>query len=106
MIKRWEVLNKSEVISQEETRSARLPANTASIVETLLKNRNITDRESFFNPPSASQLINQSANHFPDLDQKQLDRAVSRIQGAIQKGEKVIVWGDYDVDGGWGGGGV
>src|SRR3990172_8146248 len=99
MIKRWEVLNKSEVISQEETRSPRLAANAASIVETLLKNRNITDREIFFNPPSASQLINQSANHFPDLDQKQLDRAVSRIQGAIEKREKIIVWGDYDVDG-------
>jgi len=99
MIKRWEVLNKSEVISQEETRSARLAANAASIVETLLKNRNITDRESFFNPPSASQLTNQSANYFPDLDQEQLQKAVERIKTAIEKREKIIVWGDYDVDG-------
>src|SRR3990170_2311660 len=87
MKKRWEFLNKSEVRSQE------------SLVETLLKNRNITDRESFFNPPNPSDLVTQLPSYLPDLDQEQLDRAVSRIQGAIQKGEKVIVWGDYDVDG-------
>uniref|UniRef100_A0A832DUT4 Single-stranded-DNA-specific exonuclease RecJ n=1 Tax=candidate division WWE3 bacterium TaxID=2053526 RepID=A0A832DUT4_UNCKA len=100
MQKRWEVLSKSAA----GRNAAEGGANgrtllQESVVETLLRNRNITDRESFFHPLSANQLIRQSANYFSDLDQDQLDRAVSRIKTAIQKGEKTIVWGDYDVDG-------
>lgn len=34
-----------------------------------------------------------------DIDQKQLQRSVMRIQSAIEKGEQIIVFGDYDVDG-------
>src|SRR3990170_6263830 len=87
MKKRWEFLNKSEVRSQE------------SLVETLLKNRNITDRESFFNPPNPSDLVTQLPSYLPDLDQEQLQKATERIKIAIEKREKIIVWGDYDVDG-------
>src|SRR3990167_11561598 len=87
MKKRWEFLNKSEVRSQE------------SLVETLLKNRNITDPESFFNPPNPSDLVTQLPSYLPDLDQEQLQKATERIKIAIEKREKIIVWGDYDVDG-------
>jgi len=38
------------------------------------------------------------ALHDPFL-MKGMDRAVSRIQDAISKGEKILVFGDYDVDG-------
>lgn len=38
--------------------------------------------------------------HLPDpLVLKDMDRAISRLVQAIQRGEKILVWGDYDVDG-------
>ncbi|MEN9406815.1 MAG: hypothetical protein RLZZ455_31 [Candidatus Parcubacteria bacterium] len=33
------------------------------------------------------------------IDKKQLQRSVLRIQNAIEKGEQIIIFGDYDVDG-------
>ncbi|MEX0587255.1 MAG: single-stranded-DNA-specific exonuclease RecJ [Patescibacteria group bacterium] len=85
--KRWELINEQRVESREQ------------LVEILLENRGIKDPEDFFNPPSPNELINQLDNFFPDLDKGQLDQAVSRIQAAIENKEKIIVWGDYDVDG-------
>src|SRR3990172_7422164 len=87
MKKRWELV------------SDRKPDNLEEIKRTLLGNRGIKNQEEFFTPPKPSDLIAQSAKYFSDLDQDQLNRAVSRIKTAIQKGEKIIVWGDYDVDG-------
>ena len=87
MEKRWELV------------SDRKPDNLEEIKRTLLGNRGIKNQEEFFTPPKPSDLIAQSAKYFSDLDQDQLNRAVSRIKTAIQKGEKIIVWGDYDVDG-------
>jgi len=38
--------------------------------------------------------------HLPDpLILKDMDKAVTRLQHAIQSKEKIIIWGDYDVDG-------
>jgi len=70
-----------------------------SVVENLLKNRGIKDKEEFFDPPRPDQLITQLRRYLPDLDQNQLERAVERIKSAISSGEKIIVWGDFDVDG-------
>jgi single-stranded-DNA-specific exonuclease len=81
-----------------ETTIRRQPGSPDQIVKVLLGNRGIKDQKEFFDPPPPSDLINQ-ARYFPDLDQKQLQRAVSRIKTAIQKEERIIVWGDYDVDG-------
>ena len=61
---------------------------------TLLVQRGITNYEeakTFFRP-SLSQL------HDPFL-MKDMDRAVERVIRAINDGEKVLVYGDYDVDG-------
>ena len=61
---------------------------------TLLVQRGITNYEeakTFFRP-SLSQL------HDPFL-MKDMDKAVERIIRAINDGEKVLVYGDYDVDG-------
>lgn len=60
----------------------------------LLINRGITDFEQakeYFRP-NLSQL------HDPFL-MKDMDRAVERIQKAINRGEKILIYGDYDVDG-------
>ena len=61
---------------------------------TLLVQRGVSTYEeakTFFRP-SLSQL------HDPFL-MKDMDKAVGRVLGAIEKGEKVLVYGDYDVDG-------
>ena len=61
---------------------------------TLLVQRGITNYEeakTFFRP-SLSQL------HDPFL-MKDMDKAVDRVLRAINEGEKVLIYGDYDVDG-------
>lgn len=61
---------------------------------TLLIQRGITTFEEardFFRP-SLSHL------HDPFL-MKDMDKAVDRLQLAMQKGEKILIYGDYDVDG-------
>ncbi|HQB36175.1 MAG TPA: DHH family phosphoesterase, partial [Bacteroidales bacterium] len=60
----------------------------------LMVQRNITspaEANSFFNP-SLEDL------HDPFL-MKDMNRAVDRLSGAIEKGENIMVYGDYDVDG-------
>ena len=61
---------------------------------TLLVQRGITtfDEAKVFFRPSLSQL------HDPFL-MKDMDRAVDRVVSAIEKGEKILIYGDYDVDG-------
>ncbi len=61
---------------------------------TLLVQRGITnyeDAKTFFRP-SLSQL------HDPFL-MKDMDKAVDRVLRAIDEGEKILIYGDYDVDG-------
>ena len=63
-------------------------------IASLLVQRGITTFEearSFFRP-SLDEL------HHPFL-MKDMDRAVERIEEAIAKGENILVFGDYDVDG-------
>jgi single-stranded-DNA-specific exonuclease len=86
-MKKWKILNKSIASSQE------------SVIEVLLENRGVKDREAFFDPPKPERLIARLSGYLPDLDLEQLDRAIARLQSAIASGEKIAIWGDYDVDG-------
>lgn len=61
-----------------------------SLEETLMKNRNITDN-AFFSPDF-------SLLHDPFL-LPDMDAAVKRIQEARTSEERIVVFGDYDVDG-------
>lgn len=64
------------------------------ILASLLVQRGITtfDEAKDFFRPSLSHL------HDPFL-MKDMDKAVDRLQIAMQNGEKVLIYGDYDVDG-------
>lgn len=88
-MKKWIVLDKSNKESP------------ADIVKILLKNRGIKgkkDIDEFLNP-SMSQLTLKNVG----LKKKELDKAVARIKKAIKKGESIVVYTDYDVDGVCGG---
>ena len=64
------------------------------VLANLLVQRGIDTKEkahSFFNP----QL---SDLHDPFL-MKDMDRAVERVEAAVRNQEKIMVYGDYDVDG-------
>lgn len=65
-------------------------------LEKILKLYYQTDQDAaFFTPPHPFEL------HAQDLgfDTQQLSSAVQRILAAIQSGKKIVIFGDYDVDG-------
>ncbi len=88
---KWEVLSK-------ESASNKSRADSADIVEILLKNRGIKtkkEREEFFNPIRPQNITINSL----DLSKREIGKAITRIKIAKEKGEKVVVYGDYDADG-------
>jgi len=64
------------------------------MVASLLVNRDITD------PDRAMKFLNPSISdlHDPFL-MKEMRVVVDRLNAALEKGEKILVYGDYDVDG-------
>ena len=88
---RW-ILNKT-VDNQQVTDLAKA-LNIDENLATLLVQRDITtyDEAKVFFRPALSQL------HDPFL-MKDMDRAVDRVMQAIDNGEKILIYGDYDVDG-------
>ena len=88
---KW-VLNQS--VDKQQVAEIVKVLNIDENLATLLVQRGITNYEeakTFFRP-SLSQL------HDPFL-MKDMDKAVDRVLQAINNGEKLLVYGDYDVDG-------
>src|SRR3990167_4570770 len=75
-----------EVLSRE--------LNISPIIAQVLINRGITDAS------SATKFLKPDLNtlHDPFL-LKDMDKAVLRIRESIRKKEKILIYGDYDVDG-------
>ena len=64
------------------------------IIAAILVNRNITS------PEDANRFLNPSLNNVrPPFSIKDMDAAVERIYVAIMRREKILIFGDYDVDG-------
>ncbi len=82
-IMHWHILN------------SQLPQTIEDLKKILLGNRNITEEADFFTPKHPSVISAAEAG----IDQKSLDKAVARILLARENNEKVVVFGDYDVDG-------
>jgi len=89
--KRWKI---NESANSEEVSKLQQELSVDRIVASLLCQRGITDFEnsrSFFRP-ELGQL------HDPFL-MKNMEKAINRINSAVAINEKVLVYGDYDVDG-------
>lgn len=89
--KRWKLRKDYEI---ETVGKLAESVGVDKIIATLLVERGITTFEearSFFRP-NLDQL------HDPFL-MKDMDRAISRINSAIRQKERILVYGDYDVDG-------
>ena len=90
MNQKWEVCQKQEEKILELVKQTKLSPLLASI----LINRNIEKIEEI------KLFLNPTRNDFHDpFLMPDMDKAVERILKAIQEKEKVIIYGDYDVDG-------
>jgi single-stranded-DNA-specific exonuclease len=88
--KRWRVLS----ADKEKTKLLQSTLGINPVLCQILVQRGIDDYDKAFQyfRPSLSQL------HDPWL-MKDMAKAVERIAAAIESGEKILVYGDYDVDG-------
>src|SRR5690606_20816741 len=91
MQKRWVLKPKND---REKVEQLQCALGTSTIITELLINRNIEtfDQARIFFRPSLEQL------HDPFL-MKDMDKAITRIERAIGNNEKILIYGDYDVDG-------
>lgn len=88
---KWVLRDKAEA---EQTRDIQDDLNIPEIVARILVFRGITTPEQariFFKP-------DWSRMHDP-FSMKDMDRAVERIIAAREQGQRVLIYGDYDVDG-------
>jgi single-stranded-DNA-specific exonuclease len=88
---RWELAPKPDSTSLEKLQSS---LGVHETIARLLIQRGITsfDEAKQFFRPSLDYL------HDPFL-MKDMDKAVERIQTALEEGQKILIYGDYDVDG-------
>ncbi len=89
-------LKKQWVISPADSRCAKLARSlkVSPLLAQILINRGITDTDegSAFLRPKLTELINPE--QMPGIEP-----AVKRIKQAVKAGEKITIYGDYDVDG-------
>src|SRR5207302_6745553 len=88
--KRWQLKSSDSASSLQLSQSADIPLAIAR----LLLQRGIAD------PESASKFLNPSLDqlHSP-FEMLGMKAAVERVQRAISEKERILIYGDYDVDG-------
>src|ERR1700754_2691312 len=91
MNKRWTVRDNAD---DEVVKKLAADLNIDSVLSTLLVHRGIRtfDEARYFFRPDQRHL------HDPFL-MKDMEKAIERIEDAIAAGEKILIYGDYDVDG-------
>jgi len=84
-MKKWKILNSLEISEAD------------SAIKILLANRGLKTKKEIesFLTPNIKEINYESVG----IDKKELDKAVNRINSSIKKKEKIIIFGDYDVDG-------
>ena len=91
MQKRWVL---KEKVDEEIVMKLSRALNISTLLASLLVQREVNtfdEARSFFRP-KLSEL------HDPFI-MKDMDKAIYRIERALRNREKILVWGDYDVDG-------
>jgi single-stranded-DNA-specific exonuclease len=91
MNKRWSVRDKAD---EGEVSALAAALNIDSVLSSLLIHRGIKDYDTaklFFRPDHRHL-------HDPFL-MKDMEKAILRIEAAMAAGEKILIYGDYDVDG-------
>jgi len=89
--KQW---NMKPLPEQRELAELKTAINAGPALASLLLQRGLRD----FNAVKAFFLKNPREMHDPFL-MKDMDRAVERITKAVEQSERILVYGDYDVDG-------
>ena len=90
MNKKWQIYETDE----EKIKQIQEKYNINKLLETILSNRNIIEEKDL------RKFLKPNRNDFYDpFLIKDMDIAVERIIKAIKNNEKVIIYGDYDVDG-------
>ncbi len=85
---------KSGQFSHEEIAELAIKSNTSEAFAEILFLRNIRT------PEQARAFLKPEINQFLDpFGLKDMDKAITRLVSAKEKKEKVLVYGDYDVDG-------
>ncbi|MBI4743741.1 MAG: single-stranded-DNA-specific exonuclease RecJ, partial [Actinobacteria bacterium] len=87
------VWNKTEIDKTNQERLS-LSLNISPFLSSLLLNRGIIDSR------EALKFLNPDINYLNDpFELSGVKKAVERIVCAINQGEKICVYGDFDVDG-------
>ena len=90
MNKKWEIFK----IDKEKVAEMQKKYNINNLLAILLSNREITSEEQI------NKFLNPKRNDFYNpFGMPDMEKAVNRILKAIEKNEKTIIYGDYDVDG-------
>jgi single-stranded-DNA-specific exonuclease len=90
--KRW--IYKNKTIPPEKVMELAEAMSLPRVISSLLLNRGISEKEQVKSFLSKSMRAIRHPSGLPDMD-----KAVSRLRKAIDGGEKIMVYGDYDVDG-------
>jgi single-stranded-DNA-specific exonuclease len=92
---KWKILSR---LKTQNFSPLRKKFKTEEIIKILLANRGIKTKkemEEFLHPPKPEELTEKDVG----IKISQIKKAAERIKQAIKKGEKIIVYGDYDTDG-------
>lgn len=90
MNKKWQICE----TDKEKVNELKSKYNISELLATILVNKNITTKKEI------NEFLNPTRNDFFDpFLMNDMDIAIKRIKKAIENQEKVIIYGDYDVDG-------
>ena len=92
--KKWLIKGENSELAREAAKNISSALNVGSVMGYLLYNRG------YETPEDAMAFINTENEFFYDpFELIDVNRAVERIRLAVETGEKITVYGDYDVDG-------
>jgi single-stranded-DNA-specific exonuclease len=90
MNRRWEIADCPNQLKEELSKELDIPP----LIARLLINRGITNRQ------DGKKFLFPSLNHiYNPFLMKDMDKGVERIMTALQKKERIVIYGDYDADG-------